>query len=626
MTRLVNGVFKGGGAKGVVYAGALHEVRARGIWFTSVAGASAGAITATLIAAGYGPDDILRLAPEALPTVRLNLLTWLGGRERSLYKTAALRDWVEGRLRDRLPNAASGAITFAQLNELGPGIELNVVAMDLARNEPIVFNWRLTPDFSIAEAVIASSAIPVAMPGRRVLVIRPGRTNQIHRLVDGGTWANYPAFIYRDPSLRSYFGLPALEFPNTLGFVIESIEHGRSRDGRPSTGERDTPPGWTWPPTPPIPEPGTNDEVLQASPIRTRFDQGSARRMGIVGSLLTWAGLRWLLLAAIVVGVWVLVTSWGRGVLAGDPLDLPSAYQRSGTILLLVTVIVVVSLGLTIVLVTIRFGAESVDAGLPSLLAATSASIGVARWVGTAASDPVIRLSAPLGISVVGFTADRQLQALAVIVAAEQAGAQLDARFDERRAAGTLTLPEITGVDDPESTYLERFRKLAGKGQPSSTSGPMFLALFWGILLISFFWIFPSVTAIVMSLLVGIPFAWWVLFLLVRGRMYNQAMSADAPVPPHPLRRLIPGVILFAAGYVVLGNPQSVNEGEAIATGGLILGQFWEFAAGVFLIAGAACILSGLSRISARVAARRYRREVDVATSVQPAVDFRPEN
>lgn len=333
--------------------------------------------------------------------------------------------------------------------------------------------------------------------------------------------------------------------------------------------------------------------------------------MGIAGALLTWAGLRWLILAAIVVGVWALVANWGRGVLAADPLDLPSAYQRSGTVLLLVTVIIVVSLGLTIVLATIRFGAESVDAGLPSLLAATSASIGVARWVGHADSDPVIRLSAPLGISVVGFKADGQLQALAVIVAAEQAAVQLDSRYDNRRNSATPTLDILTGISDPETIYLERFRKTVNKKDPSSTSGPMFLALLWGIFLISLFWIVPSVEAIVLSLLIGIPFTWWVIALLVRGRMYNQAMRADIPSPPNPLWRLIPGIVLFALGYAALGNPQSFSEGDVIETGGLVLGQFWEFAAGIFLIAGVACILSGLSRISARLTARRYKHEVD---------------
>jgi predicted acylesterase/phospholipase RssA len=39
----VNGIFKGGGAKGIMYAGALYEIYDRGYWFRAVAGSSAGA-------------------------------------------------------------------------------------------------------------------------------------------------------------------------------------------------------------------------------------------------------------------------------------------------------------------------------------------------------------------------------------------------------------------------------------------------------------------------------------------------------------------------------------------------------------------------------------------------------
>lgn len=52
---LCNGTFKGGGAKGVAYAGALEEFESHRRWFKAVAGASAGAITAALIAAGVHP-------------------------------------------------------------------------------------------------------------------------------------------------------------------------------------------------------------------------------------------------------------------------------------------------------------------------------------------------------------------------------------------------------------------------------------------------------------------------------------------------------------------------------------------------------------------------------------------
>ncbi len=49
----IDGVFEGGGAKGAAYIGALTNLQEKGIWFKRVAGSSAGAITAALIAAGY---------------------------------------------------------------------------------------------------------------------------------------------------------------------------------------------------------------------------------------------------------------------------------------------------------------------------------------------------------------------------------------------------------------------------------------------------------------------------------------------------------------------------------------------------------------------------------------------
>jgi NTE family protein len=612
IARRVNGVFKGGGAKGLVYAGALHEVRARGIWFESVAGASAGAITATLVAAGYQPDQILRWAPHALLTVEKNLVSWLTTPERAVFKTGALRDWIEARLCDRFPYVQAEPMTFRQLQDLGLGIELNVVAMDLARNEPILFNWRTTPNFSVAEAVIASSAIPVVMPSRRVLIRRPGKANQVHRIVDGGTWANYPAFVYRDPSLRSYFGLPALEEPNTLGFVIESNVYGPDLEWLSARRHAGEPPeGWTWPPPAPTVASGAAETVASVSMRRTRFDRGSARRLGFVGALLTWAALRWLILALIALGVWSLVSNWGRVVLAGNPLDLPSAYQRAGTVLLFVAVMVVFSLGIALVLATIRFGPEAVDAGLPSLLAATSASLGVARWVGHAETDRVIRLSAPLGISVVNFKANTDLQALAVMVAAHQTAEQLDLMFANGRHTSTPTLQGPTrGHRDAQNLYLAYLQKGQKFDKDPSPSGALFLVLFWAVLLVSFVWVVPSVESIVISLIIGIPTVWYVIVLLLRGRMYNQAMQADDPAPPPPLRRLVLGFTLLGPGFILLNNPQSFDEGEVIRTGGLVLGSIYEFGAGISLVAGVGCILSGLSRISARVAARRYRREV----------------
>lgn len=55
---LVDGVFQGGGALGVAYAGALNCLQSHNIWFKSVAGTSAGAITAAMVAAGFTAQEI----------------------------------------------------------------------------------------------------------------------------------------------------------------------------------------------------------------------------------------------------------------------------------------------------------------------------------------------------------------------------------------------------------------------------------------------------------------------------------------------------------------------------------------------------------------------------------------
>jgi len=52
------GIFEGGGAKGVAYAGALRAMAEKKCWFKGVAGASAGAITAALARLGCLPKKL----------------------------------------------------------------------------------------------------------------------------------------------------------------------------------------------------------------------------------------------------------------------------------------------------------------------------------------------------------------------------------------------------------------------------------------------------------------------------------------------------------------------------------------------------------------------------------------
>src|SRR5690349_22269497 len=90
------GVFEGGGAKGAAYGPALRAFRDEGCWFKSVAGASAGAITAALVAAGF--------TPEAMAECTLEALSRLSSRS---VRLQALAGW--SRLRSDPPHIASNA-------------------------------------------------------------------------------------------------------------------------------------------------------------------------------------------------------------------------------------------------------------------------------------------------------------------------------------------------------------------------------------------------------------------------------------------------------------------------------------------------------------------------------------
>jgi NTE family protein len=70
-------VFEGGGAKGSVFVGALQEFKARGNESGRLIGTSAGAISATLIAAGYSPEEMLAAVNEKLPDGKPRFSTFM---------------------------------------------------------------------------------------------------------------------------------------------------------------------------------------------------------------------------------------------------------------------------------------------------------------------------------------------------------------------------------------------------------------------------------------------------------------------------------------------------------------------------------------------------------------------
>jgi predicted acylesterase/phospholipase RssA len=208
------GTFEGGGAKGVAYLGALRATKEQGCWFGAVAGASAGAITATLIAAGLDVEALGHQSDVAFTTMRpsgvlasvLRLRTNFGALDNRNVRT-----WLEGILKGQVEGlrgvTLTSPVTFADLYA-ATGIELNVVAADVTRSRQIVFNVWDTPRVQVTEAVLASSAIPLAFAPGHLEVPDGDRGTFTHTIVDGGVWANFPTFVFGDRSYRAYSKRP----------------------------------------------------------------------------------------------------------------------------------------------------------------------------------------------------------------------------------------------------------------------------------------------------------------------------------------------------------------------------------------------------------------------------------
>lgn len=184
---ITNLVFQGGGVKGIAYAGALQALERRGLLpgVRGLAGASAGAFTAMLVAVGCDAATIARIATgtdyRSLEDHfdPLRLATHYG-----LYRGEALHAWIAGAfastgLDPRLDFDALAAAT---------GRDLRVFATDLSHRMAREFSARATPRVAVVDAVRASMSIPLMFAAWRF----PAGDPDDHLYVDGGVVMNYP--------------------------------------------------------------------------------------------------------------------------------------------------------------------------------------------------------------------------------------------------------------------------------------------------------------------------------------------------------------------------------------------------------------------------------------------------
>jgi predicted acylesterase/phospholipase RssA len=217
------GVFQGGGCKALAFVGAYKEAVERGVFFSGVAGTSAGAIVAAMIAAGASPDELesavlntdfssFKQVPRDAPAPAdagwaryflrcswnenhrqvAKLLRYLG-----LFSSQKIEEWLENQLRSVLGFSELRAVRFKDLN-----IPLHVVATDLRGAKPIIWSSDTTPDISVAYAVRCSCTIP-------------GYFQAVDSsFVDGGIVSNLPAFVLN--------GRSSVQFEKLLCFTFAS--------------------------------------------------------------------------------------------------------------------------------------------------------------------------------------------------------------------------------------------------------------------------------------------------------------------------------------------------------------------------------------------------------------------
>lgn len=188
-----NLVFQGGGVKGIAYAGALAALEQRGLreGVRGVAGASAGAFTAMLVAVGCDAAQVARIATgtdyhsleDHLDPLRL--ATHFG-----LYRGQALREWIATAFASTGLDPATSFAALAQRT----GCDLRVFATDLSQRKAREFSARVTPSVVVVDAVRASMSIPLMFPAWRF----PADDPDDHLYVDGGVVMNYPIIAFDD--------------------------------------------------------------------------------------------------------------------------------------------------------------------------------------------------------------------------------------------------------------------------------------------------------------------------------------------------------------------------------------------------------------------------------------------
>ncbi|WP_440895833.1 patatin-like phospholipase family protein [Amphibacillus sp. Q70] len=215
----VDAVFSGGGVKAFAFVGALEAMSKKKIEIVRVAGSSAGAILAGLIAAGYQASEMKQIMldlnlKELLDGEKLEkylpFLKWISLYQSfGLYKGQLFEKWLYQLL------AAKGIYTFGDLQNN----QLKLTTADLTLGRLMILpddlkqTYGILPErFSVARAIRMSAGLPFFFRPEKIY----DQEAKKHIMVDGALLSSLPLWLFKKPNIKP--------IRPVIGFQLQSKE------------------------------------------------------------------------------------------------------------------------------------------------------------------------------------------------------------------------------------------------------------------------------------------------------------------------------------------------------------------------------------------------------------------
>jgi NTE family protein len=229
-------VFEGGGVKGIGLVGAIAATEEMEYKFENVAGTSAGAIVAALVAADYRAAELQEIMKsldysQFKDEGLLDKIPFLGkalslGFEKGIYEGDYLEDWIREKLAAKDKHTFKDLIMPEYKDSPKYRYRLQVIAADISRGRLLVLpqdikEYAMDPDdLEIARAVRMSMSIPFFFEPE---TLKHHETGEQCYIVDGGLLSNFPIQLFDDDSPNPpwpTFGYLLAEDPDVMGATV----------------------------------------------------------------------------------------------------------------------------------------------------------------------------------------------------------------------------------------------------------------------------------------------------------------------------------------------------------------------------------------------------------------------